>query len=163
MHILPRSSGGHASGAPPAFHDFYAGEFPGQVRRASLLLGDPELAHDVVQDAFVAVYRRWGELGDPGPYLNRVVLNGCRDTGRRRSRSERLLARLVSRRADDGGAVDLLDDVLAALPFNQRAAVVLRYWGGLTEAEIAAQLECSPGSVGPWINRALTRMRRELA
>ena len=55
-----------------------------------------------------------------------------------------------------------LDDVLARLPFNQRAAVVLRFYGGHTTDEIAQALECANGSVGPWIDRALDKMRKAL-
>lgn len=153
-------------GQDDAFAAFYRAELDGQVRRAYLLLGSDEQANDVVHDAFVAVYRRWGRLREPGPYLNRAVLNRCRDVGRRRGRDQRLLPRLVGVPA--GAAVGTesaadLDDVLARLPFNQRAAVVLRYFGQLTTAEIAAALGCRPGSVGPWIHRALLQMREELA
>lgn len=144
-----------------AFGEFYRRELDGQVRRAALLLGSDDLANDVVQDAFVAVFRRWDTLDKPGPYLNVVVLNGCRGLHRRRLRYERLMPRLLER----GTALpvgECLDDVLAQLPFNQRAAVVLRFYGGLTTDEIAHALECAPGSVGPWIDRALTKMRKAL-
>ena len=144
-----------------AFGEFYRRELDGQVRRAALLLGSGELANDVVHDAFVAMFRRWDSLAEPGPYLNIAVLNGCRGFHRRRSRYERLVPRLLDR-----GTVpsvdDRLDDVLAQLPFNQRAAVVLRFYGGLTTDEIAHVLECAPGSVGPWIDRALTKLRKAL-
>ena len=151
--------GGQRTGV--AFGEFYRRELDGQVRRAALLLGSDELANDVVHDAFVALYRRWDTVADPGPYLNVAVLNGCRGVHRRRSRHERLVPRLLDR----GSAAcvgERLDDVLATLPFHQRAAVVLRYYGGLTTDEIAHALECAPGSVGPWIDRALTKMRKAL-
>ena len=70
------------------------------------------------------------------------------------------MPRLIDRGAP--APTDMLDDVLARLPFNHRAAVVLRYWGGLTTNEIAKELGCAPGSVGPWIDRALEKMRKEL-
>ncbi len=144
-----------------AFGEFYRRELDGQVRRAALLLGSGELANDVVHDAFVAMFRRWDSLAEPGPYLNVAVLNACRGFHRRRSRYERLVPRLLDR-----GTVPSVDehlgDVLAQLPFNQRAAVVLRFYGGLTTDEIAHVLECAPGSVGPWIDRALTKLRKAL-
>jgi RNA polymerase sigma factor (sigma-70 family) len=144
-----------------SFGEFYRLELDGQVRRAVLLLGSNDLANDVVHEAFVAVYRRWDVLDDPGPYLHIAVLNGCRGIHRQRSRQRRLLPRLVDRaaRASDH---ELIDDLLAELPFNQRAAVVLRFYGGLTTVEIARELGCAPGSVGPWINRALARLRKAL-
>ncbi len=143
------------------FGEFYRRELDGQVRRAALLLGSDDLANDVVHDAFVAVYRRWDSLDEPGPYLNVAVLNGCRGTHRRRMRDVRLLPRLFDR-GIASSVGERLDDVLAQLPFNQRAAVVLRFYGGHTTDEIAQALECAPGSVGPWIDRALTRMRKAL-
>lgn len=143
------------------FTAFFDREVQGQVRRAALLLGSSEAANDVVQDAFVAVFERWDSLEQPGPYLNRAVLNGCRDHGRRESRMRRLWPRLV---VDQSIAPpDTLIDVLAGLPFNHRAAVVLKYWGRLSTVEIAEQLDCSTGSVGPWIDRALKKMRKELS
>ncbi len=143
------------------FAAFYRGELAGQVRRAFLMLGDNEQANDVVNEAMVAVYRNWGALETPGAYLNRAVLNGCRDTGRRRVTSRRLLHRL----APNGAAAaptDVLSDVLASLPFNHRAAVVLRYYAGYTTSEISDALGCAPGSVGPWIERGLAAMRKVL-
>lgn len=144
-----------------SFIDFYEREFAIQVRRAGLLLCSSEDAHDVVQNAMAAVYRRWGTVENPGGYLTQTVLNGCRDVGRRRASRQRLLARVAERdtTADRG---EVLDDVLADLPFNQRAAVVLRFYAGLTTQEIATALGCPPGSVGPWIDRALTKMRKAM-
>lgn len=143
-----------------SFVAFYGREFDGQVRRAALLLGSATAANDVVHDAFVAVYQRWGSIVEPGPYLNRAVLNACRDRGRRASRRMRALDQL----RPDGGEPEheILWDVLRRLPFNQRAAVVLRFYGGLTEREIADSLDSAVGSVGPWITRALATMRKEL-
>jgi len=142
------------------FGDFYRLELDAQVRRAVLLLGSNASANDVVHDAFIEVFRRWDTLEDPGPYLHTTVLNGCRGLHRKRSRHLRLLPRFVDRDAPDPD--EHLDDLLAALPFNQRAAVVLRFYGGLTTEEIALELGCAAGSVGPWINRALATLRKAL-
>ena len=131
-----------------------------QVRRAALLLGDAELANDVVHEAFVSMFERWPSIDAPGPYLHRSVLNGCRDSGRRRQRMARLIPRLVERGAEK--PVEVLWDVLATLPFNQRAVVVLKFYESLTEAEIASLVGCPTGSVGPWTNRALSTMRKAL-
>lgn len=144
-----------------AFGGFYRSELDGQVRRAVLLLGSNDLANDVVHDAFIEVYRRWDTLDEPGSYLHVAVLNRCRGIHRQRSRYRRLLPRLADR--DSSAPVgEHLDDLLAELPFNQRAAVVLRFYAGLTTDEIANELGCAPGSVGPWINRALAKMRKAL-
>ena len=145
-----------------SFEGFFEAEARGQVQRARLLLGSEESANEVVQEALLRVFERWDTIEDPGSYLNRVVLNLCRDRGRRRRRWERMVPRLVDRSVASGD-VEVLDDVLGRLPFNQRAAVVLRYWGGLTNVEIAAELGCAEGSVGPWISRAVDTLREELA
>lgn len=148
------------------FAAFFDVEASAQVRRAALLLQSVEEANDVVQEAMVRLYQRWSDIEQPGPYLNRAVLNLCRDRTRHREVRRRGDLRLVDRTgaADtDPPEYEVLDDILAELPFNQRAAVVLRYWGGLSFEEIADELDCSPGSVGPWINRAMNQLREALA
>ena len=144
------------------FTTFYRAEHEPQVRRAALMLGSGEAAHDVVHEAMASMYRRWSTIDAPGSYLNRAVLNGCRAVVRTRVADRRREQRL--RPIDnDSSHNELLFDVLARLPFNQRAAVVMRYFAGITEPEIADALDTRPGSIGPWIHRALTTMRKELS
>jgi DNA-directed RNA polymerase specialized sigma24 family protein len=144
-----------------SFADFYRHEVGGQVRRAALLVGSADMANDLVHDAFVEIYRRWDVIEQPGPYLNRAVLNRCRDAGRHQRRHRQLLPRLVAVNGQPWPE-DSIGDVLDVLPFNQRAAVVLRFYVGMTNAEIAVAMHCPPGSVGPWINRALKHLREAL-
>ena len=150
-----------ATVATAAFADFYRREHEGQVRRAWLLLGDEAAAHDVVADAFLAVLRRWTVVDQPGPYLNRCVLNGCRDRARRAAREEPVAA---TADRPDGGAdpVDGMAELLLALPFRQRAALVLRFYGGCSEADIAEHLGCRPGTVGSLIHRGLKALASKL-
>ena len=148
-------------GVAGEFSAFYRSELAGQVQRAALILGSAAQANDIVHDAMIEVYRRWSTIDRPHAYLARSVLNGCRSAGRRSSVAHRALPRLVERDSiapDDGVA-----DLVAALPFNQRAAVVLRYFVGLNNIEIAEVMGCPPGSVGPWLTRALDTMRKALA
>jgi len=142
------------------FSDFYRSEHDGQVRRSYLLLGDLALAHDVVAEAFAAVLGRWEAIREPGPYLNRVVLNGCRDAARRRKR-EPVVAEPEAEGAEADPA-DYLADLLLGLPFRQRAAIVLRFYGGCPEAEIASYLQCRPGTVGSLVHRGLKTLRHHL-
>jgi RNA polymerase sigma factor (sigma-70 family) len=142
------------------FAGFYERELPGQVRRAALLTGDADTADDLVHDAFVAVYQRWGRVEDPGPYLSTAVLNRCRDHARRTSTADRRMPLLVERGEPDD---EVLWDALQALPFNHRAALVLRFYLQLPEREIADLLGCRPGSVGPWIQRGLRSLRKALS
>ena len=71
-------------------------------------------------------------------------------------------ARRIQLVRDAADEVELLDDLLDRLPYNHRAAIVLHFWAGLSHREIADQLDCSPGSVGPWIQRGLKKMRKSL-
>ena len=146
------------------FERFYRREHDGQVRRAYLMLGSSAAAHDVVADAFLAVLRQWDGIEHPGPYLNRCVLNGCRDLHRIAPR-ERLTAHPIDGAAEQPTPVDGTSDMtdqLLGLPFRQRAAIVLRYYGGYRETEIARYLDCRPGTVGSLIHRGLGSLRTAL-
>ncbi len=143
------------------FGRFYEAEFVGQVRSATLIVGSQSLAHDLVHDVFVIIFERWNDIDEPGPYLQRSVLNECRDALRRQRTADRFLRRQRHTEASVEHDVSLYD-ALAKLPFNHRAAIVLRYYADLTEAEIAERLECRPGSVGPWIRRGLDRLSNDL-
>ena len=144
------------------FTAFYRVEHERQVRRAALMVGSGDVAHDVVHEAMASMYKRWSSIDAPGSYLNRAVLNGCRAVVRGRVADRRMQQRI--RPIDDNTSPDdVLFDVLARLPFNQRASVVMRYFAGMTEHEIADALDARPGSIGPWIHRALTTMRKELS
>lgn len=145
-----------------AFENFYLSELDSQVRRAVLLLGSNDAANDVVHDAFIEIYRRWDELDEPGPYLHVAVLNRCRGVHRRASRLRRNMPRFIDRDPVRNDVEESLRDVLATLAFNHRAAIVLKFYFGLSTTEIAAELDCAPGSVGPWIQRGLDRMRKAL-
>ncbi len=162
LSSLPASPDARLAGSHTfSFEEFYAAEHAGQVHRAALLLNSEADAHEVVHDCFVRLYQRWETLDRPGPYLNQAVLNACRDRGRSRASFKRALPKLVDR--DQSAPRDHMADALAALPFNHRAAIVLRFYGSLTTEEIAQELGCSTGSVGPWITRGLASMKRALA
>jgi RNA polymerase sigma factor (sigma-70 family) len=140
----------------PEFDAFYRRELATQVRRAALIVGSSAQANDLVHDAFVSVYRQWTRIAEPGPYLNRCVLNACRDALRRRRHLPPEPPSFVGDRTEDVA----LWDALRRLPERQRAAVVLRYWEGLTHDEIAAVLDCRPGTVGPLLTKAMRTIER---
>ncbi len=148
---------------PQSLQQFYETEYGGQVRRAYLMLGDLATAQDAVHDSFVSVAERWDQIDKPGPYLNRCVLNACRDRAVAMSRTEPSDKAGTERIAPADSRMSELWDVLQGLPFNQVAALVLRYFEGRTETEIAEQLEIRPGSVGPLITRGLRSLRRQVA
>src|SRR4051794_38727811 len=128
-----------------AFSDFYTAQHPRMVRVAFLLTGSSETAQDVVQDSFVRVYSRWDKVRDPAGYMYRTVVNGCRSQHRRSNREQRVRDRIAQESAVTLtpllGADDLRD-ALAALPYRQRAALVLRFYDDLSESEAAAALAC---------------------
>lgn len=157
MAVVPGASIVHGD-----FATFYQSELAGQVRRATLLVGDCQDARDLVHDAFLEVYRRWGQLDVPGAYLNVVVMNRCRDRARRVARQRSLPAE-VPVVDNDSFDDERLWSALQQLPFNHRAAIVLRFHHQMTTAEIAVALGSRPGSVGPWIERGLRQLRKDLA
>ena len=148
----------------------YQAHATGLVRLAMLMLGDQPSAEDVVQDAFLGLYRRWGALGDPGravAYARASVLYGCRDVLRRRSR--KIPAALLEPHAESAEARALLGEehreVLAALrrlPGRQREAVILRHCLGLPEDEVAEAMKVSRGTVKSASHRGLAALARIL-
>jgi RNA polymerase sigma factor (sigma-70 family) len=138
----------------------YRRRFGDLVRTATLLTGSPEVARDVVQDAFVKLHLAWSHVNDPEAYVRRSVVNGCHSYHRY---SARRRGRPVSSEASVELGAHELDDALDALPSRQRAALVLRYYEGLSEVEIAHALGCRPGTVGSLIHRGLTRLKGALS
>lgn len=138
------------------------------LRTAVLLAGGREAGEDLLQTAVERLLQRWSRFdGDPEGYLRRTLCNLAIDGKRRAGRwrqKERLL-RVDVRQVDPASDVDLRDALvrlLLRLPARQRAALVLRYWEQLTDAETAAVLGCAEGTVRSAVSRGLTRMR-ELA
>jgi RNA polymerase sigma-70 factor (sigma-E family) len=154
----PRSS---AQPSPCGFSTVYREEYPGLVRLAYLILGSREQAEEVVQDAFVRLHDRWQRIDNPAAYLRTSVVNGCRDVRRRLVRYRAREPRLAVK-PETWDTPDELADVLATLPVRQRSALVLRYYAGLSEAEIALALGVRPGTVKSSIHRGLARLRQEL-
>jgi RNA polymerase sigma-70 factor (sigma-E family) len=139
------------------------------LRTAVLLAGNREAGEDLLQTAVERLLRRWGRIdGDPEGYVRRTLCNlaidGYRRAGRWRQK-ERLLRTELRQPQDATGDVDLRDALvrlLLQLPARQRAVLVLRYWEQLTDAEAAAVLGCSEGTVKSSGSRGLARLR-ELA
>ena len=143
------------------------------VRLASLVLGDVGLAEQVVQDAFVKLHLRWGGLRqlDRAPaYLRSTVLNGARSQLRHQKVRDRHAARRTVAPAagtPEGSAVAAAEHerVVAALrrlPERQREALALRYFLDLPEAEIAAAMGVSAGSVKTHVHRGLAALAQLL-
>ncbi len=151
--------------------DLYRTHVVGLVRLALLLVGDQSTAEDVVQDVFARLHRGGARLRDPDkalPYLRTSVLNGCRSVLRARRRAQLLRVPHEPPVWSAEAAVLAGEDrraVLAAvarLPGRQREVLVLRYYLGLSDHEIAAALQVSRGTVSSSASRALGALAREL-
>lgn len=139
------------------FDDLFRRRYEPMVRVAFLLVGSQAEAEDVVQDAFARVELRWARIDNPEGYLHRCVVNRSHDVLRRRRLEQRF--RLLRRDETSELQADELGDALAALSPRRRAAVVLRYYAGLREREIAEALGVRPGTVKSMLHRALSELR----
>lgn len=151
------------------FREFMRGRWPAMVRLAYGLTGDLGHAEDVAQAAFARAYASWARVsntGDPDAYVRRIVIN-CNNT---RFRKRRVTERLVDAvpepaghaspgPADALGPSDALLRALRTLGPRQRAVIVLRFWLDMSEAETAAALNCSIGTVKSQASRALATLR----
>lgn len=163
-----------------AFEEFVAGSGTRLLRLAVLLIGDRGHAEDVVQTALERTARHWSKLdGAPEAYARTVIANLVTDRWRRRAvrvhevyvdlswsafdaRCRAGAGPAEPLQADLAGRVALRSALIAALhqlPPRQRAVVVLRYFADLSEAETAAALGVTPGTVKSTTSRALTRLR----
>jgi DNA-directed RNA polymerase specialized sigma24 family protein len=152
----------HSSGEP-SFEDFYLLNFERLVRLAFVITGSKEVAEDLVQDSFVRLHGHYHRVESPDRYARQIVVNACKShfRSRGRERGKRPLLYVLDGSSDPTPTGELAD-VLAALPYRQRAALVLRFYGDLSEVEIADALGCRPGTVGSLIHRGLERMRKAL-
>lgn len=155
-----------------SFAEFATANVASWLRLAGALTADAGLAEDLVQDVLVKLHTRWDRMGTvaaPEAYVHRMITNEYLSW--RRSRS----ARLVPTDTDDlqalGGSDadpavehadrDALRWEIARLPRQQQAVLALRYYGGLTDTEIATALNCAPGTVRGYASRALATLRVE--
>lgn len=160
---MERAAGADGAGAPyGAFDDFYRANWHAAVRVARAMTGNAAVAEDVAQDVFGRMYRSWGRAADPSAYLRVSVVNTARSWHRRRQLEQNRLPLLVPL-GSGSGEHDQLDDVVNRLPNRQRAVVMLRYWGDLSEAEIAHELGCKPGTVKSLASRARETLALALA
>ncbi|WP_304045647.1 SigE family RNA polymerase sigma factor [Jatrophihabitans endophyticus] len=147
------------------FAALVAREQSGLLRFAAALTGDPGLADDVVSTVLSRAWERWDRVGSvqhPEAYVRRMVVNEFLSHKRRQKRHVVLFDEYIDPTPDHAErSADRheLRGRLAALPSRQRAAIVLRYYEGLSDHEIAAVLGCADGTVRSLISRALVALR----
>ena len=142
------------------FEDVYQHQWLPLVRLATLTTGSLPVAEEIVQEAFVSLYRRWSAVDQPGAYVRIAVVHGCTDWVRRRQVERRHLQSQLPDRGSD--SPEVLDDVLGGLSPRQRAAVVLRFYEDWSVASIAEALGCRTGTVKSLLHRSVRLLRKEL-
>lgn len=156
---------------PLTLEDLYSQQRMRMVRLAILLVDEPATAEDVVQEAFTGLYRNWSRLRDARAaigYLRTAVVNGSRSVLRRRktarnyqpphqpdARSAESLAMLTAEH-------QAIVAALGHLPPRQREVLVLRYYGDLSEVEIAEATGVSKGTVKSTASRALEALQKHM-
>lgn len=147
----------------------YRAHAPEALRLAYLLTGDAALAEDLVQDAFVRVMGRFRDIRHRDAfwwYLRRTIVNLSTSHFRRRRVERAWLERQHPQEAAppsrDLGDRDRLRQALMGLRPEQRAAIVLRFYEDLSEADTAEALGMPVGTVKSTVSRGLERLRHEL-
>jgi RNA polymerase sigma-70 factor (ECF subfamily) len=147
-------------------------------RAAYLVTGNPDEAEEAAQEGFIKAYYALDRF-KPGalfrPWLLRIVTNEARNRRRSAQRRGRLALQVAGDRPSDDAAPSpevaaLTDedhrellDALGALPEMDRLVIAYRYFFEMSEAEMAAALDCRPGTVKSRLSRALGRLREQLA
>src|SRR3954466_3123326 len=153
------------------FDQFVAEHGRDLERYAFVLTGHSSAAQDLVQTALLKAYRHWGRVSNvenPMAYVRKTLTNSYLD--QRRRPAEHSMADIAEPAAGnaDGDpvnrviATDQIRRALTALSPQQRAVIVLRHFGGLDDAAIAAELGCTEGTVRTHASRGLHRMRAVL-
>jgi RNA polymerase sigma-70 factor (sigma-E family) len=150
-----------------AFREYVVARSPALLRTAYLITGNRADAEDLLQTALAKTYLAWGRIREResvDAYVRRVLVNTHTSIWRRGRRATVVPYADVPERAggDDAESADLHDALwraLTTLPAKMRAAVVLRYYEQLSEAEVADVLGCSIGTVKSQTSRALLKLR----
>jgi RNA polymerase sigma-70 factor (sigma-E family) len=152
-----------------AYSEFVTARSARLFRTAYLVIGDYQLAQDLLQDALVRTYVAWPrlrEIANAEAYTRRTLVTTAISWRRRRSFHERPAATVRETAVPDPtesvGAHDELGHALDQLPPRQRTAVVLRFCEDLSEAQTADLMGCSVGTVKRQVFVALGKLRDQL-
>ena len=147
------------------FREFMESRWPGLVRLGYALTGDRWLAEDLAQTALASACNAWWRVrraDDPDAYVRSILINASNSHFRRRSPPVCACGLREVPLPDPAALAGQRSDLMAALrglPPRQRAVIVLRYWGDLTDGQVAALLGCSEGTVRSQAWRALAKLR----
>lgn len=150
------------------FEEFVREQRRALFRFAVALCGDPVLGEDLVQDTLGRAYERWqlvAAADDRNAYVRRMVVNEFLGR-RRRFRRTTTMAEIddtllpgTPDHADRECDRSELADELALLPPKQRAALVLRFYAGMSFADVAGSLGCRESTARAHVTRALAALR----
>ncbi|HEV8622222.1 MAG TPA: SigE family RNA polymerase sigma factor [Actinomycetota bacterium] len=166
--VVTESNGRTRPGQVRRLEELYRAHAPEAMRLAYLLTGDRVLAEDLTQDAFVKVLGHFQDLRNRDAfwwYLRRTVVNLSRSSFRRRQVERAYLGRQRPPEAiagPDVGERERVRRALLNLRPEQRAAVVLRYYEDMSEADTAEILGRPLGTVKSMVSRGIDRLREEL-
>jgi RNA polymerase sigma-70 factor (sigma-E family) len=153
-----------------AFEEYMAARQPSLLRTAYLLTGDRHAAEDLVQTAFAKLYLSWDRVQRRehlDGYIRRILVNEHNSLWRRAWKRREITTDELPERVGvpdrpDHGERSALWEFVQTLPRKQRAVVVLRYYEDLSEAEVAATLGISVGTVKSQSSRALAALRERI-
>ncbi|MBP2328461.1 RNA polymerase sigma-70 factor (sigma-E family) [Kibdelosporangium banguiense] len=150
------------------FTEYVARQRAALLRFATVLTCRTWLAEDLVSDVLGRAFERWDRISamaEPNAYVRRMVVNEYLSWRRRLTRTSpraEVEPMVIADGAHERAERDAMIRRLAGLPRKQRAAVVLRYYAGLSDREIATQLGCRESTVRSQIHRALNALRIDL-
>jgi RNA polymerase sigma-70 factor (sigma-E family) len=163
-----RRRGSSVAGKLTDFGEFVEASLPGLLRYGHALTGNPHDAADLVQTVLEKIGSRWTHIqritGDPLAYIRRSMAN-AHVSRWRRTRRENLVAEMPDTQPfspADPFEHEPLWQALRNLPPRQRAVMVLRYYEGLSEVEIATALSVSRGTVKSQASKAIASLRTKL-
>lgn len=156
-----------------AVAELFDRHYASMCRLAYVILGDAARAEEIVMEALLKTFTGWGRLRDverADAYLRRAVVNLCRTRIRRKAVEARVNAAIHHRDERKAPNWDperhetsrIVWQAVTGLPERQRAAVVLRYFEDLPEAEIADVLQCSVGTVKSQLSKARSKLESVL-
>lgn len=166
---LPRASA--RTGVSVTYEEFVEARLQALLRYAVMLTGEPHTAQDLVQETMIRVQLKWNKVvasTAPERYVRRMLTNAYVDLHRgswlRRVvlRAEPVEPPPVVDHAEAAVERDQMWYWLGRLPRRQRAALVLRYYEGLSDAEIAEVMDCAVGTVRAHVSRALATLREHV-
>jgi RNA polymerase sigma factor (sigma-70 family) len=151
---------------------FCAGEYPRLVGALTLYCGVRATAEELAQEALIRVCQHWERvrrLENPGAWAHRVAMNLANSHLRRLAAERRARARLATLAESQRftyevvePSVDGLRTAIGALPRKQRRALILRYYVGLSVAEVATEMSCPEGTVKRLTHEATKALRRDV-